>query len=318
MILSNFAGDPSHHCRTLRDDQSASSDCWLVQVTLKGFGLSKSKASIGVMTSAVLDDIGSLALVAIMVPLLTSDDGVSAVDIIIILCKAGGFFALVAVICKFVFPERIRMNFCCMPDTFCKKPGLRHLMKVDRHQSTLLILMIGLGFGMLAHVLGFHPGIGAYMGALIIKKAYFLDYHDKEPDELGEAHRAKQNLEQDADSFEVPFTLCPSALSHNRHSAFRCRFLSRIPTSVKCCWLTVRCFRLSRMQLTTLPCHGWGQSSLLFLAPSSKSRLTCLKRPSCKSLFFTSSWSLFSSYRQVSQPGISAFFASHSPSRNDC
>jgi len=175
----------------------------LTMVTLKGFGLSKSKASIGVMTSAVLDDIGSLALVAIMVPLLTSDDGVSAVDIIIILCKAGGFFALVAVICKFVFPERIRMNFCCMPDTFCKKWGLRHLMMVDRHQSTLLILMIGLGFGMLAHILGFHPGIGAYMGALIIKKAYFLDYHDKEPDELGLAHRAKQNLQQDADGFEA-------------------------------------------------------------------------------------------------------------------
>ena len=45
-------------------------------VTLKGAGLASSKASTGIMTSAVLDDIGSLALVAIMVPVLTSDKGV--------------------------------------------------------------------------------------------------------------------------------------------------------------------------------------------------------------------------------------------------
>jgi len=156
----------------------------LTMMSLKAYGLSKSKAAIGVMTSAVLDDIGSLALVAIMVPVLTSDEGVKIDEICLILVKAAGFFTIIAVVCKFVFPERVRLNFCCMPDKFFRKPGIRHLMRLDPHQSTLLVLIVGLGFGMLAHALGFHPGIGAYMGALILKKGYFLDYHDKDEEPI--------------------------------------------------------------------------------------------------------------------------------------
>jgi len=59
----------------------------LSMMTLKSMGMSKSKASLGIMTSAVLDDIGSLALVAIIVPVVTSTEAVEAMDIIMIILK---------------------------------------------------------------------------------------------------------------------------------------------------------------------------------------------------------------------------------------
>lgn len=132
----------------------------VTMVALKGCGLSKSKASTGIMTSAVLDDIGSLALVAVAVPLVTSDDGVSPLFILGILGKAAGFFGIVFVFGKFVFPERVRLNWCCQSEKFLFKYGYRHIVRISPAQSTLVILLTGLLFGLLAHVLGFHPGIG--------------------------------------------------------------------------------------------------------------------------------------------------------------
>jgi len=145
----------------------------LTMVTLKNFGLGTSKAATGIMTAAILDDIGSLALVAIMIPLLTSNEGVDILSVVIIILKAALFFALVTVTSKFVFPSRLRLNWCCLPSSFVHKHGLRDLMLIDPQQSTLIVLLIGLCFGLLAHTLGFHPGIGAYMGALILKSRYF-------------------------------------------------------------------------------------------------------------------------------------------------
>lgn len=153
----------------------------LTMVSLKNCGLGSSKAAMGIMTSAVLDDIGSLALVAIMVPLVASDEGVSASAVGEIIGKAVAFFAIVGLTNKFVFPERIRLNWCGMDDTYLNKYGLRHLVRIDKEQTTLIVLLIGLLFGLLAHVLGFHPGIGAYMGALVLKRSFFADdspYHD--------------------------------------------------------------------------------------------------------------------------------------------
>ena len=151
-------------------------------VTLKEAGLATSKAATGIMTSAVLDDIGSLALVAIMVPILKAgDESISAVEIITILSKAVGFFLLVGIISKFILPERVRLNWCGMPNKFVYKWGYRHMVRTNPAQSILCVLLTGLLFGLLALELGFHPGIGAYMGALILKDGYFTDIFDKEP-----------------------------------------------------------------------------------------------------------------------------------------
>ena len=151
-------------------------------VTLKEAGLAASRAATGIMTSAVLDDIGSLALVAIMVPILKAgDEGIGAVEIIIILIKAIGFFVLVGLTSKFLFSERIRLNWCGKSNKFYYKYGYRHLVRQSPSQSILCVLLTGLLFGLLALQLGFHPGIGAYMGALILKDGYFTDVFDKEP-----------------------------------------------------------------------------------------------------------------------------------------
>ena len=66
----------------------------LTMVTLKSLGLSTSQAATGIMTSAVLDDIASLALVAILVPLATGD------------CNP---------VCRFDFPDRRQGSFYSLP-----------------------------------------------------------------------------------------------------------------------------------------------------------------------------------------------------------
>jgi len=160
-------------------------------VTLKGAGLATSKAATGIMTAAVLDDIGSLALVAIMVPFLTSKGSVSVYDVLVILVKAVGFFLAVGLISKFVFPERIRLNWCGKKEMFYHKWGYRHLIRVYPMQSILVIMLTGLLFGLLALELGFHQGIGAYMGALILKDQYFNDFFTKE---VSEQHNSAHSL----------------------------------------------------------------------------------------------------------------------------
>lgn len=162
-------------------------------VTLKGAGMSTSKAATGIMTSAVLDDIGCLALVAIMVPILTSSDAVNTVDVVLVVVKAISFFVAVALICKFLLPERVRLNFCGRPDEFVYKWGYRQMIRIDKTQSVLVVLLTGLLFGLFAAALGFHPGIGAYMGALILKGDYFVDDHHAEKLPLEEA----DNIDRD-------------------------------------------------------------------------------------------------------------------------
>ena len=53
----------------------------LTMVSLKGLGLSKTRAATGIMTSAVLDDVASLAAVAILVPIATGQSDFSAVAV---------------------------------------------------------------------------------------------------------------------------------------------------------------------------------------------------------------------------------------------
>lgn len=82
----------------------------LTMVSLKGEGLARSAAATGIMTSAVLDDIASLALVAVLVSVATGGATASLTDIAWIIGKVFLFFALITFVGAWVFPHE-RPNF---------------------------------------------------------------------------------------------------------------------------------------------------------------------------------------------------------------
>ncbi len=144
----------------------------LTMVSLKSEGLNTSRAATGIMTSAIIDDIASLALLAVLIPIAAGEGGVGLSHILMIVGKTVSFFVFVAVLAKYVFPH-------IMPQWFEKVPvvgkyGIRHLLEFGRGEhSTLTVLIIALAMGLLAHELGFHPAVGAYMAGLIMKEEYF-------------------------------------------------------------------------------------------------------------------------------------------------
>eukprot|EP00927_Polykrikos_kofoidii_P053412 TRINITY_DN4790_c0_g3_i2.p1 TRINITY_DN4790_c0_g3~~TRINITY_DN4790_c0_g3_i2.p1 ORF type:complete len:789 (+),score=169.42 TRINITY_DN4790_c0_g3_i2:93-2459(+) len=145
----------------------------LTMIALKAEGLATSKPAIGIMTSAVLDDIASLALVAICVPIATGEAAPSVLGIVLVMAKAGGFFVVVIFGHILIFPNDITEGI------FANIPGLRSfgvqnfLRWRSGEQATLISLIVGLLWGMIAILFGFHPAIGAYMGGLIMEHKYF-------------------------------------------------------------------------------------------------------------------------------------------------
>ena len=77
----------------------------LTMVSLKSEGLLKTPAATGIMTSAVLDDIASLALVAIMVPIATGTASLSVEGVLLILAKALLFFGIITFLGAVLFPK---------------------------------------------------------------------------------------------------------------------------------------------------------------------------------------------------------------------
>ena len=147
----------------------------LTMVSLKSEGLHKTVAATGIMTSAVLDDIASLALVAILVPIATGEATVSATGILLILGKAISFFIVVIIIGRWIFPaDRGLLNKIPFISWF----NLRTVLSIGGkgEYAVLVLLLIAVTVGFLAHQFGFHPAIGAYMAGLIIHRDYF-DFH---------------------------------------------------------------------------------------------------------------------------------------------
>ncbi len=142
----------------------------LTMVSLKNLKLNKSPAATRIMTSAVLDDIASLALVAILVPVANGDGSASALQIILIVARAIAFFVVVSVLGGWLFPHKVRGWLKHVP--LIRSYGFIHLLRFGRH-STLTILLLALLVGLLAHKLGFHPAVGAYMAGLILREEYF-------------------------------------------------------------------------------------------------------------------------------------------------
>jgi Kef-type K+ transport system membrane component KefB len=144
----------------------------LTMVSLRSEGLQNSVVATRVMTSAVIDDIGSLVAVAIVVPLAVGGEPLSMAGIAEAAGKAVLFFVIVTVVGGWVFPHRLRGWISRVP--LLGRYGMMHLLSFDegRH-ATISILLVALVVGLLASVFGFHPAVGAYMAGLIIKEEYF-------------------------------------------------------------------------------------------------------------------------------------------------
>lgn len=145
----------------------------LTMIALKAEGLATSKAAVGIMTSAVLDDIASLALVAIMVPLASGDAEPTLPGVAWILGKALLFFLCISVTRILAIPDDVQFGIVShIP--FVRTYGIRHILKFNQGEhATLISLTFGLFFGMVAVWFGFHPAIGAYMAGLILDEDHF-------------------------------------------------------------------------------------------------------------------------------------------------
>ncbi|NVK22435.1 MAG: cation:proton antiporter [Kangiellaceae bacterium] len=164
----------------------------LTMVSLKSEGLSKTPAATGIMTSAVIDDIASLALVAIMVPVATGQATVSIEGIALIVGKAIGFFLVVTIIGAWLFPAS---SGWISKIPFIGKFSLQKLLAMGRGEYTILsLLLIAVLVGLLAHEFGFHPAVGAYMAGLIIKREYFDFHKEKEVDFYKQAREIIDNV----------------------------------------------------------------------------------------------------------------------------
>jgi len=164
----------------------------LTMVTLKSEGLHKSQAATGIMTSAILDDIASLALVAILVPIAAGEATVSTTGILLILGKAVGFFLIVAIMGKWVFPSsQGLLKIIPVVGWF----NLRKILSMGHGEYTVLaLLLIAVSVGLLAYEFGFHPAIGAYMAGLVIHRDYFDFNKEKKIDYFKRSSRIIDNV----------------------------------------------------------------------------------------------------------------------------
>ena len=142
----------------------------LTMMTLKSLNLHKTKAATGIMTSAVVDDVLSLIGVAILLPIILSGGKTDTLtinyeELTLTFSKVIVFFVMVYLMGKFVLPH---------------DKGLKRIFKLQKGQYAVLgIFVIVFWFGALAHMLGFHPAIGAYFAGLLLKEEYFeLDKED--------------------------------------------------------------------------------------------------------------------------------------------
>ncbi len=144
----------------------------LTMVSLRAEGLHRSAAATGIMTSAVLDDVAALALVAVLIPVVTGSEPLSTGSILLVVGKACAFFALVTLLGTVLFPQRKQLYGVRIP--FILAIGIRNLLATQNGaNSTLIILLAALLVALLGHFFGFHPAIGAYMAGLILREEYF-------------------------------------------------------------------------------------------------------------------------------------------------
>ena len=152
----------------------------LTMVSLKSEGLSKTPAATGIMTSAVLDDIASLAFVAILIPLATGESTISVYGTLLIIGKAIAFFVVVTFIGAWLFPTSA--GFASKVPVV-RNINLRRILSMGEGEYTVLaLLLIAVTMGQLAQVFGFHAAVGAYMAGLVINREYFTFHEHRQMD----------------------------------------------------------------------------------------------------------------------------------------
>ncbi|MDQ7049505.1 MAG: cation:proton antiporter [Enterobacterales bacterium] len=77
----------------------------LTMMVLKHENLHLTKAASGIMTSAVLDDVASLVLVAVLVPIVAGHETPTLIGIATIVLKALSFFVFIFSLCHFDFSD---------------------------------------------------------------------------------------------------------------------------------------------------------------------------------------------------------------------
>ncbi len=147
----------------------------LTMVVLQYERLHLTKAAMGIMTSAVLDDIASLVMVATIIPLVSGEGAVTLSTILNTTIQVVIFFGLVMFFALIVFPGReSRYESHGWFSNIITKVGLHDILAFNEGKvATLAILTFALLFGIFAHHLGLHPALGAYMAGLIMRKEYF-------------------------------------------------------------------------------------------------------------------------------------------------
>lgn len=144
----------------------------LTMVSLQSMGLHKSVVATRIMTSAVIDDIGSLVMVAIVVPLATGQESFTMFSLFMTAGKAVLFFVIVTAIGIWIFPRSQAAWIQRVP--ILRSLNLRNYLTFDKGRyATLAILLAALLVGLLAHYFGFHPAVGAYMAGLIVREEHF-------------------------------------------------------------------------------------------------------------------------------------------------
>jgi len=144
----------------------------LTMACLRGEGLSATPAATRIMSSAVLDDIASLALLAIIIPLVTGAGMPGPGEIFIIVDKIILFFLLVWIASEWLLPHEPRGWIRRIP--LLGRFGIRHVLSFEGGKyATLAALIMAVGAGMLADLFGFHAAVGAYMAGLILREEYF-------------------------------------------------------------------------------------------------------------------------------------------------
>ena len=144
----------------------------LTMATLQSMGLQQSVVATRIMTSAVLDDIGTLVIVAIVVPIATGQESFTVLSLVMTAGKAVLFFVIVTIIGIWIFP-RSQANWVRRVPIL-RSFNLQSYLTFDKGRyATLAILLAALVVGLVANYFGFHPAVGAYMAGLIVREEHF-------------------------------------------------------------------------------------------------------------------------------------------------
>ncbi len=144
----------------------------LTMVSLRSEGLAKTRAATGIMTSAVLDDIASLALVAMLVPIATGEAAPTVTGLGLIMFKALAFFVVITAMALWLFPVSTGLPGQ-LP--LVRHFNLKRLITAQGGEHAILtVLLLALLVALLGHEFGFHPAVGAYMAGLVLKEEYFV------------------------------------------------------------------------------------------------------------------------------------------------